>query len=101
MDATLITASAAVFGSFVGGTASIAATWIAQRTQTTREVTEARLRDRESLYGEFISEGSRLAVDALDHSLEGMNKLVVLYELLGRRALATIYVIKLTQMEQS
>jgi len=84
MDSTMITAIAAVFGSCVGGAASIAATWIAQRTQTDREQTEARLRDRESLYGDFITEASRLAVDAAEHSLEGPNKLINLYGILGR-----------------
>src|SRR3974377_94326 len=84
MDSTLITAVAAVFGSCVGGAASVGATWIAQRTQTNREQTEARLRDRESLYGEFITEASRLAVDAAEHSMEGTHKLITLYGILGR-----------------
>jgi hypothetical protein len=84
MDSTMITAASAVFGSFVGGAASIAATWIAQRTQTTRELTEVRLRDRESLYGEFITEASRLAVDAVGHSLDSFEKLVNLYGIFGR-----------------
>ena len=57
---------------------------ISQRTQTILEQTEARLRERESLYGEFITEASRLAVDALEHSLERIDKLVNLYGVLGR-----------------
>jgi hypothetical protein len=84
MDSAMITAAAAVFGSGVGGAASIAATWIAQRTQTDREQTEMRLRDRETLYGEFITEASRLAVDAVGHSLDRFDKLVTLYGILGR-----------------
>ena len=80
----MITAVAAAFGSCVGGAASIAATWIAQRAQAAREQAEARLRDRESIYGEFITEASRLAVDAADHSLEGPDKLINLYGMLGR-----------------
>ena len=84
MDSTLITATAAALGSLVGAAASIGTTWITQRTQTIHEETEGRLRDRESLYGEFITEASRLAVDALDHSLERSDKLVTLYGILGR-----------------
>ncbi len=49
-----------------------------------RGYTERKLRERESLYGEFITEASRLAVDALVHSLEQPDKLVTLYGILGR-----------------
>ncbi len=84
MDSTVITATSAPFGSCVGAAASITATWITQRTQVDNERTEARLRERESLYGEFITEASRLAVDAVDHSLDRFDKLVTLYGILGR-----------------
>jgi hypothetical protein len=80
----MITALAAAGGSLVGATASIITTWINQRTQTARELTQARLREREKLYGEFITEASRLVVDALTHSLETPDKLVLLYGILGR-----------------
>src|SRR6478735_2801298 len=84
MDAYIISALAAAGGSLVGGTTSVITTWITQRTQTARELTQARLREREKLYGEFITEGSRLLVDALAHSLETPDKLVILYGVLGR-----------------
>jgi hypothetical protein len=84
MDSTLITAMAAALGSLVGAGASIATTWIAQRTQTIREYTEWKLHQRETLYGEFITEASRLVVDALTHSLEQTDQLVKLYGILGR-----------------
>ena len=84
MDSSVITATAALVGSCVGAAASIGATLISQRTQAIREQTEARLRQRESLYGEFITEASRLAVDAVEHSLERIDKLVSLYGVLGR-----------------
>lgn len=84
MNSNLIAAVAALIGSCVGAAASIVATWLSQQTQVNREVTEARLRERETLYGEFITEASRLAVDAADHSLEGLDKLMNLYGILGR-----------------
>jgi hypothetical protein len=84
METTMITALAAAGGSLVGATASIVTTWINQRTQTVRELTQARLRERERLYGEFIAEASRLAVDALSHSLESAESLVVVYGIIGR-----------------
>jgi hypothetical protein len=84
MDSTLITALAAALGSLVGAGASIATTLITQRTQARRESRAVTLRERETLYGEFITEASRLVVDALDHSLERPETFVKLYGVLGR-----------------
>ncbi len=84
METSFITAIAAASGSLVGAAASIGTTWITQRTQTVRAQMEGKLRDRESLYGEFITEASRLTVEALSHSLEQPERLVKLYGILGR-----------------
>jgi hypothetical protein len=84
MNSTVLTAMAAALGSLVGATASIATTWITQRTQTIRAHSEWKLRERESLYKEFITEASRLAVDALAHSLEQPDQLMALYGILSR-----------------
>jgi hypothetical protein len=84
MDSTVVTAMAAALGSLVGAAGSIATTWITQRTQAIRANTEWRLRERESLYKEFITEASRLAVDALGHSLERPDQLAGLYGILSR-----------------
>jgi hypothetical protein len=79
VDSTFVTASALVLGSLVGATASIATTWIAQRTQSIRAYAEWKLRERESLYKQFIAEASRLAIDALTHSLERPDQILTLY----------------------
>ncbi len=84
MDSTLVTACAALVGSLMGAAASLATTWITQRTQASREYTQWQLKERESLYSEFITEASRLAVDALTHSPDRPDKLVPLYGILGR-----------------
>ncbi len=84
MDSNFITAIAAALGSLVGAAASIGTTWITQRTQTVRAHIEGKLRDRGSLYGEFITEASRLTVEAMSHSLEQPETLVKLYGILGR-----------------
>ena len=84
MDSTLLTALAAALGSLVGAVASVATTLITQRKQTLRESRAEKLHERESLYGEFITEASRLVVDALAHSLERPETLVKLYGILGR-----------------
>ena len=59
-------------------------TWLNQHKQTVRELTQARYREREALYAQFITEASRLAVDALTHSLDTLEKLVILYGIIGR-----------------
>ena len=84
MNSTVVAAMAAALGSLVGAAASIATTWITQRTQAIRADSEWKLRERESLYKEFITEASRVAVDALAHSLDGMDQIVALYGILNR-----------------
>jgi hypothetical protein len=84
MDSNMMTATAAALGSLVGAGASIATTWITQRKQALREDTARRIHERETLYGEFITEASRLVVDALAHSLERPETFVKLYGTLCR-----------------
>jgi hypothetical protein len=84
MDSTIIVATAAACGSLVGAAATIVTTWITQRAQTVHAEREAKLRVREALYGEFITEGSRLTIDAVGHSLETLDTFVKLYGILGR-----------------
>ena len=84
MNSTVLTAMAAAMGSLLGAAASIATTWITQRTQTIRAHWEWKLRQRESLYNEFITEASRLTVDALAHCLEQPDQLMALYGILSR-----------------
>ena len=67
-----------------GASATIVTTLLTQRTQVLRANSEWQLRVRESLYGEFITEASRLSVDALANSLDRPDKLVVLYGILSR-----------------
>jgi hypothetical protein len=90
MDSTIITGVAAAAGSLVGAAATIVTAWITQRTQSFRAEREETLRNREALYGEFITEASRLAVEAVSHSLERPDTFVKLYGIIGRiRLVAT------------
>ena len=99
LDSTLATASALAFGSLIGAAATVATTWITQRNQALRSHLEWNLREREALYGEFIKEASRLAVDALHHSLDEPEKLVALYGVLGRiRLLAGEHVLQQAEL---
>ena len=84
MDTTIVAAIAAAIGSLAGASASVVTTWITQRMQMTRTNWEWKLRERESLYSEFLSEASRLTVDAMLHSLDRPEQLVAMYGLLSR-----------------
>lgn len=82
-DSTIVAATAAALGSLMGATASIATTWITQRTQIVRAESEWKHRERASLYKEFITEASRVAVDAVAHSLKQPDQLIAVYGILN------------------
>ncbi len=82
-DSTIVAAAAAALGSLMGAAASIGTTWITQRTQIIRAESEWKLRERASLYKEFITEGSRVAVDAVGHSLKQPDQLMAVYGILN------------------
>jgi hypothetical protein len=84
MDTALVGAVAGVLGSLVGGSASVATTWMAQMTLNRREVVREEIRKREALYGEFIGECAKLFVDAFTHTLDQPDKLLPVYALINR-----------------
>lgn len=84
MDAPIVSALAAVFGSLTGGSATVATAWITQRTQSKRELIRAEISKRETLYGEFICECSRLFMDSLVHTLDKPETMLPVYALLNR-----------------
>jgi hypothetical protein len=84
LDSAIVSGFSAVFGSLVGGGASIVTAWFTQRAQSRREAIQAEIRRRELVYTEFISEGSKLLIDALDHSLDSPSVLIQIYGLLNR-----------------
>lgn len=95
MDTAVVSALAAVLGSAVGGGATIVTAWITQRTQSKRDLLNVELRKREMLFTEFIAESSKLAIDALDHTLEDPSKAFAVYALQNRiRFLCTAPVVE-------
>ena len=84
MDTATIGALSAVLGSLVGGTATAATSWMSQRALNRSKQIKDEARRREALYGEFISECAKLAVDALAHSLDKPETLLPAYALLNR-----------------
>ena len=83
MDTATASALAAVLGSLVGGSATIATGLFTHRTTRRKEIHQE-LRIRERLYGEFISECSRLAIDSLSHGIEKPEQIWSAYALLNR-----------------
>jgi len=84
MDTALLGALSAVLGSLVGGSASVATTWMAQKTLNRREILRDELRKREALYGEFIGECAKLFMDAFTHNLEKLESLLPVFALVNR-----------------
>src|SRR5579871_494987 len=84
VDATLISAMAGVLGSLVGASSTVATTWMTQKLLSRRELIGMEIRKRETLYGEFISECSKLIMDSLGHTLDNPEKLLGAYSLLNR-----------------
>lgn len=84
MDNSIITAMAGVLGSLVGGSVTVATTWVTQRTLSKRELLRTETRRRENLYGEFISECSKRVIDSFERTLDKPENLLSMYELLNR-----------------
>jgi hypothetical protein len=84
MDVAIVSAMAAVFGSLVGGSATVATAWVTQKTLSRRELIGAEIRQRETLYGEFIRECSKLVIDSFTHALDKPETLLPVYEVVNR-----------------
>ena len=85
----MVPALAAIAGSLVGAIGSAPATWITARHQHRRNVLGPQIARREVLCSDFICESSRLLVDALQHNVGDLKKLLPLYALLSRIRLSS------------
>jgi hypothetical protein len=84
MDSTIVSAMAAVLGSLVGGAASVATNWVAQKTHGRRELIRDEMSKREALYGEFINECSKRVIDSFERTLDRSEIVLTMYKLLNR-----------------
>jgi hypothetical protein len=84
METSVISAMSGVLGSLVGGSATVATTWVTQRTLGKRKLLRIEIERREALYGDFINECSARVLDAFDHQLEKPETLLKAYALLNR-----------------
>lgn len=81
---TMNPAMAALCGSLVGALGSSASTWITQRHADQRDLLARRIFYRVQLYSEFITESTRVLVDALENNFKDPNQLIPAYALLNR-----------------
>lgn len=89
MNPGMITALAAVSGSLVGALGSAVGTWITQRHEDRRDLLGKQIARRETLYSDFIAESARLLVDAMEHNVSDLQKLIPVYALLSRIRLSS------------
>jgi hypothetical protein len=86
MEASIISALAALTGSAVGGLTSVAANWLNQKGQIRAQWLHHERSRRQILYRDFIEEASKCYIDALQHHEADADipSLVGLYAKLGR-----------------
>ena len=84
IDATLISAFAALGGASIGGVMSFMGSWIVQKKEVRAQWLAQDRQRRRDLYKEFIQEASKFYVDAIEHDTLNVSSLVVLYEKISR-----------------
>ena len=84
MDASAITALAALTGAAVGGLTSGFVSWLIQKTQMRTQWLAQEKLLRQELYKEFIEEASKCYIDALQHDKPDVPALVGLYAKIAR-----------------
>jgi len=97
MDASAISALAALIGTAVGGLTSVAANWMTHRIQIRAQWLQHEKNQRQILYRDFIEEASKCYIDALQHDQAGADlpSLIGVYAKLGRmRVLSSAPVVR-------
>ena len=90
MDASIISALAALTGAAVGGLTSGITNWLNQRSQLRAQWLLHEKNRRQILYRDFIEEAAKCYIDALQHGEADIPGLVGLYAKLSRmRALSS------------
>jgi hypothetical protein len=84
MEASIISALAALTGTAIGGLTTVAANWLNQRNQLRAQCLQHEKNRWQILYRDFIEEASKSYIDALQHNEADISTLVGLYAKLGR-----------------
>jgi len=83
-DSATLSALSGLLGTLVGGSASIATTWVAHKSVSKRELVREEMRKRETLYGEFIGECAKLLMDSFTHTLEQPETMLTVLAVINR-----------------
>ena len=84
MNGAYISAFAALGGSTVGALTSLATAWFTLNSQERATRAAREMTRRETLYGQFIEEATKLYTDALMNEVEDAKKLIGLYALTSK-----------------
>ncbi|MFY9555867.1 MAG: hypothetical protein WAV47_14235 [Blastocatellia bacterium] len=88
MDGGVTSALAAITGACVGGLASLASTWVGERSRHRRDLLQREIAKRETNYSEFIELASKLYVASATHRIDDddaeLPGVVSLYAVLSR-----------------
>ena len=84
MDASVFSALAALLGATIGGSTSLLASLLTQRTQARAQWIGQETVRRQELYKEFIEQAEKCYVDALQHDEADVSGLITLYAKIGR-----------------
>jgi len=83
MTGELSNGMAAIMGALVGGLASLASTWVSERTRHRRDLIQREITKRETTYADFIDHASKLYVISATHNLNEDDKTSLESELEG------------------
>ena len=83
MTGELSNGIAAIMGALVGGLASLASTWVSERTRHRRDLIQREITKRETTYSDFIDHASKLYVISATHNLNEDDKTSLESELEG------------------
>ena len=89
MDTAILSASAGLIGSLIGGLSTFAASWVTQHKVLGTQTRMHHVRQRQKLYSEFIIEASRCLAEAWSHQAEGPEVISNLYSVVERMRLVS------------
>jgi hypothetical protein len=98
MNASAISALAALVGAAIGGLTSVLASWLSQHTQARVQFLTHEYARRQELYKDFIERAARCYIDALQHDEPDMPGLIELYAKIARiRVLSSPKVVQIAE----
>jgi DNA anti-recombination protein RmuC len=89
MNTAILSASAGLIGSLIGGVSTFAASWVTQHKLLGTQTRMQHARQRQKLYSEFIIEATRCLTEAWNHQAQGPEVVSNLYSAVERMRLVS------------